>query len=472
MCVKAEINLISWGYRIAISVLFTSFPVTASLSSQDTFRDFGPEQSTGKPDTLGWGDRVTAWASKHEVLDGEWLELAFAEPVVPSAVRVVESFNPGALSEISAFSKNGEEHVIWHGEDPTPNELQRGVSLIPIITKLKTDRIRLKIASKMVAGWNEIDAVGIHGNDGSLQWAIQAEASSTFASGMAPVFDSSKPAEFYDLESIPLAARSPADELLRDFIQMNNSRDTATAATLQAKMYEVQSRVKRERTWIVVLEGTEWSTSMFDEDASLGKMVHAIFDAEKYIEVRQRVFSSPADFIAQCREAANLPGDVIVLIASHGDASGIKCRTGKIGERELSDGLSQIRNLRTVHFSACDLMSGTIPDTIRSELAVLPKFEGFSGYTNSVDWMGSAICDFTYLDLLVNRGLPAKSAAEALKDMLSFAGSKRPLASPFSALGFCFSPAFKKRPGNVRTPPTQRSGKAEEDSIRKKLTNE
>jgi hypothetical protein len=47
--------------------------------------------------------------------------------------------------------------------------------------KFKTKRVKVYIDSPSVAGWNEIDAVGLRDADGKTHWAAKAEASTTFA---------------------------------------------------------------------------------------------------------------------------------------------------------------------------------------------------------------------------------------------------------------------------------------------------
>lgn len=148
-----------------------------------TKRGWGPEQATGEPDTHQAGDVETAWASLTADGEDEWLLLEYAEPVVPTAVLVYESFNPGALTKVSVFKLDGSEFTAWSGKDPTPVGGERGVSEIPIKVPFKTNRVKIYLASKAVPGWNEIDAVGLRDKADKVHWASAAEASSTYARG-------------------------------------------------------------------------------------------------------------------------------------------------------------------------------------------------------------------------------------------------------------------------------------------------
>ena len=162
-------------------------------SVQRPKRGWGPEQATGEPDTNMAGDIVTAWASQTQDDHDEWLMLEYAEPIAPTAVLVYETFNPGALSRVTAFRLDGEEVELWKGQDPTTPDNEIGVSEIPVKVDFKTARVKLYIESTKVPGWNEIDAVGLRDKDKKMHWAVAADASSTYA----PPYDSLQAMPFF-----------------------------------------------------------------------------------------------------------------------------------------------------------------------------------------------------------------------------------------------------------------------------------
>ncbi|MCH7729196.1 MAG: hypothetical protein IH991_22350 [Planctomycetes bacterium] len=149
-------------------------------------RSWGPEQVIGAPDTPQAGDCQTAWASRTQDGMDEWLELEYAKEVELAAVIIHETYNPGAVYRITAYSKTKMEAELWKGKDPTDTGAARGVSEIKIKQRFKTKRIRIHINSTKVKGWNEIDAVGIKDTKGNVQWAIHARASSSYASNDQP----------------------------------------------------------------------------------------------------------------------------------------------------------------------------------------------------------------------------------------------------------------------------------------------
>jgi hypothetical protein len=146
-----------------------------------TRRAWGPEQATGEPDTDGAGDLTTAWASRTPDGQDEWLLLEYDRAIVPVAVIVCETFNPGALNRVTMFRPDTEEVEVWKGSDPIPPGRDRGIAVIPVSVGFTTDKIKLFLASRKVPGWNEIDAVGLIDEMGKTHWAVRAQASSTYA---------------------------------------------------------------------------------------------------------------------------------------------------------------------------------------------------------------------------------------------------------------------------------------------------
>ncbi len=144
-------------------------------------RAWGHEQATGLPDTDGAGDIQTAWASRTQDDQDEWLMCEYADPVMPTAVIVHETYNPGSLYKVSVFKLDGTEVEAWKGKDPTSADEARGVSVVPIKVDFKVNRVKIYLKSTEIAGWNEIDAVGLKDKDNRTQWAQTVEASTNYA---------------------------------------------------------------------------------------------------------------------------------------------------------------------------------------------------------------------------------------------------------------------------------------------------
>jgi len=157
-------------------------PATIRAPIRAGTRSWGPEQATGMPDTRGYGDLPTAWATQNRDGGEEWLELSFERAVPIQKVRVFCSFNPGALTKITTFQADGQEAVFWEGEQPPKDEVDV-FEVAPKKNAASSQKIKLYLDTKRKSGWNEIDAVEIVAADGASQWAQEAKASSFYGEG-------------------------------------------------------------------------------------------------------------------------------------------------------------------------------------------------------------------------------------------------------------------------------------------------
>lgn len=136
---------------------------TASSSYNDAQGDSGwsAKQATGAPDVDRYADDQHAWAPKTEDGGIEWLDLKYLKPVHASEVRVRESMGSGAVIKVELFDEAGAAHTVWQGVDPTKE-------LNYLILKFKTteyrvNRVKVTLATNVIPGWNEIDAVQLVG---------------------------------------------------------------------------------------------------------------------------------------------------------------------------------------------------------------------------------------------------------------------------------------------------------------------
>ena len=182
-------------------------------------------------------------------------------------------------------------------------------------------------------------------------------------------------------------------------------------------------------TWLVVFEA-HWQRSFAEGEYAFGHMLREFFARSSNVRVRQRFFHDEPSLEQWCRELLYLPEPVVLVIASHGVAEGLSVHGEIIETKKIFASLHHAGNLKLLHFSSCRVGLGR-------ERAPFPV----SGYTTSVDWGASALLEFTYLDLILNRDFdPAKAAATLLK-LVRFAGNRAPRGSPYPAAGFCFFPA-------------------------------
>jgi hypothetical protein len=120
-------------------------------------------QATGAPNVDRYGDNGNAWTTKSQDAGIEWLDLKYPKPVHATEVRVRESCGSGAVIKLEVYDELGVAHAVWQGNDPT-TELNYLMVKFPK-TAFKTDHIKVTLATNVVPGWNEIDAVQLIGTE-------------------------------------------------------------------------------------------------------------------------------------------------------------------------------------------------------------------------------------------------------------------------------------------------------------------
>jgi hypothetical protein len=143
-----------WAIQATASSTYNDAQGTAGWSAN---------QATGAPNVEKYTDDGRAWAPKTPDGGIEWLDLKYPRPVYGEEVRVRESCGSGAVIKIEVFDEQGTAHTVWAGNDPT-TDLNYLIAKFPK-TSFKTDRVKVTLATNVVPGWNEIDAVQLVGSD-------------------------------------------------------------------------------------------------------------------------------------------------------------------------------------------------------------------------------------------------------------------------------------------------------------------
>lgn len=178
------------------------------------------------------------------------------------------------------------------------------------------------------------------------------------------------------------------------------------------------------RVWLVVLEAY-WQGDLHEPDYSYGEMLGAFFERLPNVAFRQRFFHDEADFLRLARECEALDEPVVLYVSSHGSPDGIASPGGNVSGATIGAAVAGIANVKLVHLGACEALAGKLPDEIRAAAGKGARFP-VSGFTRSVDWGGSALVDFTYLDLVLERGLEPEAAVAETRRLLAFASGTVP----------------------------------------------
>jgi len=187
-------------------------------------------------------------------------------------------------------------------------------------------------------------------------------------------------------------------------------------------------------TWLVIVEAN-WEGSLADQEYAFGEMLRAFFKRSAAVQVRHRFFRDEAGLKKWCQEVTYLAEPTVLVMATHGTPKGVPVENKVVGGKAIGESLRYASNLQLVHFSACCIMKETVADDIHKALDKGAKFP-VSGYKTEVDWAGSAIIEFTYLDMILMRGKTVKAAAEQVEKLLPFSGDKDTPGAAIRAAGF------------------------------------
>jgi hypothetical protein len=183
-------------------------------------------------------------------------------------------------------------------------------------------------------------------------------------------------------------------------------------------------------TWLVVLEA-HWQRSLDDNEFAFGRMLHELFARLPRALVRHRFYHDETSLLHWCRQLRYLPEPSVLVITGHGETTGLTVGGKIIALSGIVDSLQLADGLKLLHFSSC-LVGQDAGQALRE--APFPV----SGYTTSVDWAQSALTEFIYLDMILEKGLSPGRAAEELLRLVRFAGTEDLPGSPYRPAGFCF----------------------------------
>jgi hypothetical protein len=187
--------------------------------------------------------------------------------------------------------------------------------------------------------------------------------------------------------------------------------------------------------WLVVAEA-HWQRALDDNEFAFGHMLKELFARLPRAQVRHRFYHDELSLLHWCRQLLFLPEPAVLVLAGHGETSGLTVNGKIIPLAHILDSLRFADGLQLLHFSSCLVGQD-------SERALIAAPFPISGYKTSVDWAQSALTEFIYFDMILEKGLSPTAAAEQLVSLVRFAGSEEIPGSPYRPAGFCFfgSPA-------------------------------
>ncbi|MEM7262135.1 MAG: hypothetical protein AAF488_09100 [Planctomycetota bacterium] len=176
--------------------------------------------------------------------------------------------------------------------------------------------------------------------------------------------------------------------------------------------------------WLVILEA-HWELSLVESEYAFGDMLQSYFTmaSARHVRTRHRFFHDAVDLKRFAREVAYLAEPVVLVISSHGTESGVQVAGATLDADTIRDAVRDLAGLRLLHLSGCSMMKGDVP---RSVIDGLPPSHRFpiSGYSTPVAWDASAIADFTFLSMVLIRGLDPAEAVRQTHKAAPFTGSE------------------------------------------------
>lgn len=132
-------------------------------SSEYYFKEQGAAQALGKPNRMPVGGESTvAWSPYWEDEGVEWIKVGYSTPMRISQVVIAESFNPGAVTQVSLFDRGGLEHPVY--SNPIPGPTGQPARMLHVkfeMTSYEVVGVKVTLNTKAVKGFNQIDAIGI-----------------------------------------------------------------------------------------------------------------------------------------------------------------------------------------------------------------------------------------------------------------------------------------------------------------------
>jgi hypothetical protein len=183
-------------------------------------------------------------------------------------------------------------------------------------------------------------------------------------------------------------------------------------------------------TWLVVVEAY-WQRALDDSEFAFGHMLKELFARLPRVQVRHRFYHDQASLLHWCRQLLYLPEPLVLVLAGHGETSGLTVNGKIIAVEPILDSLQYADGLQLLHFSSCLIGQGIAPKLSAAPFPV-------SGYRTSVDWAQSALTEFIYYDMILEKGLSPAAAAQQLVSLVRFAGAQEIPGSPYRPAEFCF----------------------------------
>lgn len=136
---------------------------SSEYRNNDSGQGFRSKQILGEPNKLpDFGNSFCAWSpATPDGRNEEWIKVGFEKSIALKQVAVAENFNPGSVTRVYAYNDSGKEFLIYDEKAiPIPAK-GRMLRIFPKQENLIANAIKIILDPAKVAGFNQLDAIGI-----------------------------------------------------------------------------------------------------------------------------------------------------------------------------------------------------------------------------------------------------------------------------------------------------------------------
>ncbi|TLU91901.1 OmpA family protein [Dyadobacter sediminis] len=153
---------------------------------------FRAKQILGEPNKLpDFGSSPCAWSpAEADGRNEEWIKVGFEKAIQLKQIAIAENFNPGAITRVYAYDESGKEYLIPEAVSSQPaRQAQSGTKAVETQPAAKgrmllifpeqnilANAIKIVLQPGKVAGFNQIDAIGISGSTVPVEAVINVTA--------------------------------------------------------------------------------------------------------------------------------------------------------------------------------------------------------------------------------------------------------------------------------------------------------
>ncbi len=153
------------------------------FSSQFGSTSFAAHQVLGPADTFSYRSLATAWAAGSPNDPTEFLEVGFDLPVYANGVTIRENFSNGFVRQVDVVDLDGVRHTVWTGQDPSQPGSVVDFRVDFVQTDFLVNGVYVLIDGQHSTGYEEVDAIQLHGVVGVDEATALTETTPTAALG-------------------------------------------------------------------------------------------------------------------------------------------------------------------------------------------------------------------------------------------------------------------------------------------------